>query len=141
MSIISQKSDENFQAIGLLIENNLKAPVIHCAYYSCLQKVIHYTYEYSNITEEQIEKGANGQGSHNFYLNTFVKEIRKLDSRNAAQFHKFFSNFKRKRTEADYHKIEILEDDLIHAKENAEKIRKFLKLIDNEGKCENVYYL
>nr|WP_320021715.1 hypothetical protein [uncultured Draconibacterium sp.] len=141
MSIIAQKSEENYNAIDVLIKEDFKAPVVHCAYYSCLQLMIHQVYFYTGMTEEEVVKETQGQGSHNFYLSTFVAEIRKLNSRNAAIFYKFFGNFKRKRTEADYHNIEILERDVLEAKEYAEKIRIFLNLIENDGKCENILNL
>ncbi|WP_073170751.1 hypothetical protein [Tangfeifania diversioriginum] len=139
MSELIQKSSENFDAIDKLIEQNLKAPVIHCAYYSSLQLIIHYSYEYSKLTEEEALREVKSKGSHLFYLNIYVKEIRKINARNASQFYKFFTNFKRKRTEADYYNTQIFESDLKQAKKFAQVIREFIRLIHDEGKCENIY--
>ena len=141
MSILEKKSNENYLAIATLMNNQIHAPVVHCAYYSSFQLMMHYTYSYSKKTEEQIEKKANNQGSHNYYLSLYTEEIKKIDSRNALQFYKYFSNFKRKRTEADYQNIEISEKDSLRAKDCADKIRKFLKLIDDEGTSKNIHYL
>ena len=96
MSVFKIKSEENFQAINLLIESKLSTPVIHCAYYSALQLVIHYFYEYCGISEEQANIETIKMGSHNYYLNKFVNEIKKLHQDNAHIFYVFFSNFKRK---------------------------------------------
>ncbi len=74
-------------------------------------------------------------------MNNLVNEIRKIDQQNAGFFYKYFSSFKRKRNIADYSNVEILESDLNQAKNKAEKIRKFFKLIDDEGRCENIYLI
>jgi hypothetical protein len=136
---ILQKSSENFDAVDLLMVNKLNAPVIHCAYYSSLQLIIHFVYEYCSLTREQIDAGTNNSGSHNFYLNACVSEIKSLNARNATLFYSYFSQFKRKRHEADYDDKIMLDQDLGRAKESAIKIRKFIKLIEDEGRCENIH--
>ena len=138
---IKKKSDENFQAIDLLLQENLFSPVIHCSYYSCLQLIIHFVYEYCEVTEEQILEETKDKGSHNFYLNKYVSEIKRINSRNAVLFYQYISKFKRKRTESDYQLEEVAKEDSIKAKETAKKIRKFIELIDNEGRCENIHNL
>jgi len=142
LSIIKNKSLENFTAIDILNSSNLYSPGIHCAYYSSLQLLIHYFYEYCNFTEEEVDEEIRIKGgSHNFYLSKFVDEIRKLNAVNASKFYSYFSSFKRKRNEADYKNIEITPDNLMEAKKKAEKIRKFLNNICVNGKCENIHYI
>lgn len=139
--ILEKKSLDNQKAIDLLIEQELYTPAVHCAYYSSLQLLIHYTIKYTGLSEDEISKEANGPGSHNFYLNKYYMEIRRLDHRNASQFLNFVNKFKRKRTEADYTKTEIGLRDSIIAKECNLKIHKFVKAIDNEGECKNIFLL
>jgi hypothetical protein len=136
---ILQKSSENFDAVDLLMDNNINAPVIHCAYYSSLQLIIHFVYNYCSLTGQQIDAGTSKNGSHNFFINTCVTEIRRIDSRNASLFYIYFSQFKRKRREADYDETIMSEQELIGAKERVVKIRKFIKLIEDEGRCENIH--
>lgn len=138
MSIL-QKSGENFDAVDLLLHNKINAPVIHCAYYSSLQLIIHFVYKYCGLSKKQIYDGTNHSGSHNFFINACVVEIRNLDSRNASIFYSYFSQFKRKRHEADYEDKLITEQELIIAKERVTKIRKFIKIIEDEGRCENIH--
>jgi ankyrin repeat protein len=137
VSVLKKKSEENLQAIDILISSKLKAPVIHCAYYSSLQLVIHYFYEYCGITEEEVKFETSNGGSHNYYLNKLVNEITILNKSNALAFHKYFSNFKRKRNDADYSNNEISESDLALAKEKALNIKKFFIQIEH-GKCEDI---
>lgn len=140
MSYLLQKSDENFQAIDLLIAGKLFAPVIHCAYYSSLQLIICSFYKYTGISEDDAQKDiGEGGNSHNYFLNKFVDELKKLDSSNAAKFHQYFSSFKRKRVIADYYNAEIAEGDIKKAKECATKIKSFLKKVNDDGKCENIH--
>jgi hypothetical protein len=139
VSILSQKSKENFEAIDILIEHNLKAPVVHCAYYSCLQLLMHFVHRYSSHTEDELKKETQGKGSHNYYISIYYNEIKGLNPKNVHAFYKYFTKFKRKRTEADYYNIEITESDLKRAKDNAIKIHKFLELVENEGRCENIH--
>lgn len=142
MSYLLKKSDENFSAIDILIASKLYNPVIHCAYYSSLQLIIHYTYEYCGISEEQAQNDINYEGnSHAYFLTNFVNEIEKINRTNASKFYKYFNQFKRKRIEADYYNIELLEVDSNKAKECAKKIRTFLTLICDEGKCENIHLI
>lgn len=138
MSIL-QKSGENFDAVDLLMNNKLNAPVIHCAYYSSLQLIMHFVYNYCGLSKEQINEGTNHSGSHNFYINACVIEIRSLDSRNASIFYNYFSQFKRKRHEADYEDKLMSDLEIVSAKESVVKIRKFIKLIEDEGRCENIH--
>jgi len=142
LSILLNKSSENFQAIDLLDSSKLYTPGVHCAYYSALQLVIHYFYVYCGISEAEVKRDIQGGGnSHNYYLNKLVEEIKELDVRNAAQFYRFFSIFKRKRNEADYHNIKIGEVELMEAKEKAKKVKIFLIKACDEGKCEDIYFM
>jgi len=140
VSILEKKSIENFQAIDLLINGKLNAPVIHCAYYSSLQLLIHNFYKYTGISEAQAISNIKANGkSHQYFLNMYVEEIKTLDSRNASKFLNFFNSFKRKRNESDYNNIDINDSDSKEAKVCAEKIKIFLNKVSNEGKCENIY--
>ncbi len=140
MSIL-QKSGENFKAVDLLLLENLSTPVIHCAYYSSLQLIIHFVYNYCNLSEQQIRQRTNQNSSHTFYIGECVKEIKRLDSRNAVLFYKYFTIFKKIRTDSDYDNAAIVASNSIKAKEKVIKIRKFFKLIEDEGKCKNIHYI
>lgn len=137
MSLL-QKSKENRDAINVLKSNSLTAPIVHCAYYSSLQLLKHYAHEYSGKSFEEIESESKDKSSHNFILNLFVGEIRKLDNRNAAEFYRYFSVFKRLRKEVDYDNAEILPEHAIEAEERADKISKFIKKIVENGECKNI---
>lgn len=143
MSILKKKSSDNFQAIDLLSSGKLYSPGIHCAYYSSLQLVIYFFYEYTGITEKQanVDMKSNKTGSHTYYLKELVTQIERSNSKNAIAFYKYFNVFKRKRTESDYYNIEITEENLKEAKKRAEKINEFLINTFENGKCENVYFI
>jgi ankyrin repeat protein len=141
VSVLRNKSDENFKAINILIDSKLNTPVIHCAYYSSLQLIIDFLHEYSNFSEEASLQEGYQEQTHNFYLNKAVLELKNISKTNAGRFHKYFSAFKRKRKDADYTNIEILEKDALRAKESANKIRTFFNFVTKDGKCENIYII
>ena len=141
MSILKEKSEENFQAVGLLSASKLYTPGIHCAYYSSFQLIIHYFHEISSKSYDEVasETSLKGTGVHAYYLSEFVKEISVLNQKNATLFYKYFNQFKRKRNNADYKPVPIGVDDLEGATMDAKNIRAFLKMTCDEGKCEDIY--
>jgi len=143
LTVIQAKSEQNFTAIDILQNEGLFTSGVHCAYYSSLQLLIHYCYEYCGFSEEEaiIEMDKSQKGSHVFYLSKYVNEIKKIDKRKATEFYDFFTRFKRKRTLADYKNIEIFESDLVKAKEAAIKIKMFLNNINENGDSTSIRYI
>jgi hypothetical protein len=141
VSVYQDKSEENLKATELLINAKLNVPVVHCAYYSSLQLIINFVYEYCDSSEEEIINGSKNEGSHNFFINKVTSELKNINSEHALNFNKFINSFKRKRNEADYLNVNISEEHAIAAKERAEKVKKFFKIVCDDGKCQNIFIL
>jgi uncharacterized protein (UPF0332 family) len=139
--VILDKSEQNLRATSILCEKKLFAPAVHAAYYSSLQLIIHYVYTYCGLSEETVKSETRKEGSHNYFINNYVSEIKSLNRVNAYQFHQYFNRLKRKRVDSDYHQYVVTEKDSLEAKKSAERIKKFTDIIDRDGKCENIHII
>ena len=106
MSELANKSNQNLIGAEMLFKNNLHAPSIHCAYYSCLQKMCDILIESYGYSADSLysESSRNGIGSHEFIIN---KTFRNLTDKNnnhseSQQFKRQIEDFKRKRVDSDY---------------------------------------
>lgn len=106
MSELANKSNYNLSSAELLYSNNLHAPSVHCAYYSCFQKMCDILIEFYGYTADSLysESSRNGIGSHEFIIN---KTFQNLTAKNnnyseSQQFKRQIEDFKRKRVDSDY---------------------------------------
>lgn len=142
MSVIKTKSDDNYKSIELLSTAKLYTSGVHCAYYSSLQLIIHYFYEYTGINIEtalsDISQNRSG-GSHVYYANKLTEQLKKLNAKNASKFIVCFNKIKKQRVTADYSlDRKIYERDLELAYTRTKEIRKYLKDCEN-GKSNGTY--
>jgi hypothetical protein len=106
MSELANKSNHNLTSAEMLFKNNLHAPSVHCAYYSCLQKMCDILIEIYGYTADSLynESSRNKIGSHDFIINkTFQNLVGKSNNNSEnQQFKRNLEDFKRKRVDADY---------------------------------------
>ena len=106
MSELANKSNLNLKSAQMLFENNLHAPSVHCAYYSCLQKMCDILIESYGYTADSLynESSRNKIGSHDFIINkTFLNlTVKSSNYSENQQFKKNIEEFKRKRVDSDY---------------------------------------
>jgi len=75
MSSLLKKADHNFLAVDFLIDKTLLAPAVHCAYYSCFQKIDYILREFYTEEREQLHQMMLG-GKGNLHGNTIKEFIR-----------------------------------------------------------------
>jgi len=80
MSYLKAKSEFNKSAAELLYDNNLYAPCVHCAYYSCLQLIKFLIKDFMSIDypDQKIESDSLKQNSHEYVIKKLLSEIHKL---------------------------------------------------------------
>ncbi|MBP6532464.1 MAG: hypothetical protein KA285_04220 [Bacteroidia bacterium] len=128
MSYLLKKSNDNFNA-ALTLSTEPKARFcssIHCAYYSCLQMIIHILLDQTKKTEIEIRQLANdSKNTHIYYIN----EVRKLvETRNPKDVlvYKKIDDLKDFRVKSDYHDQPITEQQSSNATGIAQQIRDLL---------------
>lgn len=130
MGELLKKSEENRQAaLKLWSVDSWYAPSIHCAYYSCVQLMIHILMVVGkkdhNVLETEIS--LSGGGSHVYY----IKQVQELLVKNGrADKVKIFSeikSLKSYREKSDYKPIAITYDDSEKATSLSDKIYHMLK--------------
>jgi len=112
MTILAEKSEQNLEAAGELKELGYDASGVHCAYYSCIQFMLHIKLQvFGESTESLLKRSQEeGLGSHQLISNELKVEIynRSTDPTESRDFTKSVSDLKRNRTDADYHNLRIL---------------------------------
>ncbi len=133
MSYLFNKSNENKNSAIILIEKKYSAASVHCAYYSCIQLMLHVLRSDFKKSEEEIklerEVGSrNSGGFHNWVQNFFFTEVskREKDARIVFDFNNSFGNLKGIRIRSDYGVNSIGEKEASKAIEVANKINKII---------------
>ena len=126
MDALKNKSEFNFYAASVLIENNYYAPSVHCSYYSMLQYVKHVLTNKFHILEQDYEKG---KGSHEAIKNKTVEmlSIHSTDKEAKSVFVTKFGLLQGMRIDSDYKDVEI---DILKAQKSlriSEEIKKILQ--------------
>ncbi len=133
---LNLKSEENLRLANRIIseKSGHYSTCVHCAYYSCVQLMLHILRSDFNKSDEQIdEESKNGSkkegGFHNWIINNinqafFVKDKKYIDSRDFADK---INALKWLRIKADYKNMEINEKKAKRAVENAGSINLTLK--------------
>jgi hypothetical protein len=117
MSLILSKSEQNYNAFILLKEADYGTPSVHCAYYSCFQRLLHtfkeyYPEEYAHVNQEIEGKRLGSLHKHipkEFFSQLLVSKIDKRDVRNMKDD---LTNLYNLRIESDYKETEITETKL-----------------------------
>lgn len=106
MSVFREKSSQNFNAATILQQNEFRLynSSIHCAYYACVQELLHIIFLKFNITKEQFEQGrrSSKDGTHGWAFKLIELEIAKKDRQNFKWLQKTFPELKKMREDADY---------------------------------------
>ncbi|MEM0992726.1 MAG: hypothetical protein AAGI49_06795 [Bacteroidota bacterium] len=132
MSFLLDKSEQNKIAFSYLFDKDVYAAITHCAYYSCIQKIIYilseyYTDEY-NAGLEQIKGSAGNR--HLFYIKEIYHWLSKdkiVDSRSAINFKRMLIELRNSRIEADYYDVEITAEKAEKVKDTFEEIQLLIK--------------
>lgn len=108
MGHLKNKSELNLGAAELLHEQSFYPPVVHCAYYSCIQMMKHIWLNKIGKTEEQLKDlcSDNNQGSHEVIINQ-LKIYIKSRSLNDRDFNNDILQLKRLRVKSDYNNESI----------------------------------
>ncbi len=125
MNELLLKSESNNNASILLLSKQLYNSAVHCAYYSCLQYIIHVLKEKNKWSDDDIQTKIDSfnEGSHNFY-------IKKIDSIiNNRKFNTLITQLKLIRVNADYKSFLINEEDCLKSLTYKDSILQMLKLI------------
>ena len=107
MSAFRDKSNFNLTAAETLQKQSLFDPSIHCAYYACVQELLHIIYTRLKITKEQFERDRrnNKDGTHGWASKLIQIELAKKNTRAFRDFQKEFAELKDLREQADYSEI------------------------------------
>lgn len=146
MSIIKTKSDENYDAADLLINNSKLSSSIHCLYYGAYQRAMYAMnksgvgYEkqrvnYTNYCDDPtvISSKSKKLGSHEFLISELAKLMMSKTGniRLVGNLTRSFLYLKTCRRKADYENDSISESDVNDCKAKAdflkETIDEFLK--------------
>jgi uncharacterized protein (UPF0332 family) len=131
VSKLKEKANFNFEASKRLIELNLYAPSVHCAYYSCFQLIKFiikdfFEKDYDKQDQEILSQNSN---SHTYAINYIIYELKKnkFDIKKERDFSRQIKDLKQFRVESDYHNTEITLDKSKKAFEYAQNTRLFLQ--------------
>src|SRR5665213_1934420 len=120
MSALITKSDQNIIAANNLIKASLFSPSIHCAYYGCVQLMLHLLRTHFGKTELQItHEGKTGSknenGFHNWLQNLIYIEFIRLNGTDAAKFNSKIRTLSTARARADYSTSDVNDNDALKA--------------------------
>lgn len=131
---LENKSDTNFKAANLLLDQNMYCSSVHCYYYSCIQRIISKLLILYKQEEMNQERQSLSASSHVYYTDKIERTIKnELGLSNEAEridLANFINNIKylkRIRVQADYKDVEIKSDQGKKAFSYAESIHKYIK--------------
>jgi hypothetical protein len=108
MGHLKNKSELNLGAAELLHKESYYPPVVHCAYYSCIQLMKHIWLNSMGKSEQELKviNNNSNQGSHEVLINQ-IKSFIQSKSQNDREFYNDILQLKRLRVNADYDDISI----------------------------------
>lgn len=133
MSLL-QKSYDNYCAFTLLKERgvtkneNYYTAAVHCAYYSCYQKVIYILQEF--YEDRYAAVGISGSGSHKQLITEFVGCLYssfKGHRKDITQLNRYLTDLKVFRHKSDYQTDIISSNDIGIVQDYLEEIRRIIK--------------
>lgn len=135
MSLMLEKSNQNYEAFVHLKERNCGIPSVHCAYYSCFQKMMYafkdyFPDEFSRVNLEM--KGRRGT-LHKTYAKEFFGELSGIDIKrdDVRKMKNNLQNLYNLRLEADYGETEITENKLTSVEQSLTEFRRIFKQTTN----------
>jgi hypothetical protein len=129
MSTLRTKSDLSIVAAEFLNMHSHYSSVIHCAYYSCFQRMKYTWLDVMGKSEQDLRdlQTGSGQGTHEVLINQ-IKHYLKSKSQDHSVFNKQIIELKRLRVAADYKHILI---DQATSEESIKLSRTLLKILEN----------
>jgi hypothetical protein len=128
MSYLKAKSEFNKSAAELLYDNNLYAPSVHCAYYSCLQLIKFLVKDFMNVDypDQKIESDHLKQNSHEYVIRKLLNEVHGLSRLDYIDLRRNIYDLKSFREISDYEN-QIVDIDLSKKSiDKANAIRNYL---------------
>lgn len=128
MSHLSAKAMQNFTAFDLY-SDKFHAPAIHCAYYSCFQKLSAYLkVEQPDGYDTVYSRWEEKKGSiHGGLLALASNTLRTIDRDDAKTFKTMLTDLKTFRVKSDYFDEEVTKGDVEDAKKLLTRINQILK--------------
>jgi hypothetical protein len=134
MSELTDKSEINRDAAKRLYDIQYYCSTVHCAYYSCIQLMMHIILYELGWTESTLTTAISNDkrtGSHEFYINLITKHL--IDKKTNRDDRKLFSeeivNLKKLRTKSDYNNEKIGEPQGRYSISKAIDIYKILQKV------------
>ena len=114
MSYLKEKSEFNADAAKLLINEDLFAPSVHCAYYSVFQLLKHLYTKEKNITFDQLSQkiASDRKNTHQYLIDEFCLHLQTVRNENFDKhliraLKRKIKDLKQFRTQSDYDDIQI----------------------------------
>jgi hypothetical protein len=139
MEHISKKSEENIASAALLIEKAYYASSVHCAYFGCIQMMLHAYKCCKDLEDDEYDRhkqsgSQSAKGTHKWIImetQHLLEDYRPRGSfKDSNQFRTYIGNLKQARTDADYKDMSIDETRakrcLTEAKQTIEIVKKWL---------------
>lgn len=132
MSILKEKAEFNKLATGLLYDQSLYAPSIHCAYYSCFQllKYIIKTRLKIDYSKQEAEINSDSRiKTHSYVRKKILDEISKIekDPRTYSNISNKLKDLQELRVNSDYKNIQIDEEMGSRAMLYSNELRNYFK--------------
>ncbi|MDB5127070.1 MAG: hypothetical protein JWQ85_1302 [Mucilaginibacter sp.] len=134
MSVLIIKSDESIIASNKLIKASLFSSSVHCAYYACVQLMLHILRSHFGKTELQItaegkEGAKNENGYHKWLQNIIYIEFIRIDGdgTDASKFNAKIKSLSTARAKADYSVKNIIDRDALLAYDFSVQANSLLK--------------
>lgn len=131
MSFLLKKSENNRLAFTVLKDKGIKAPCVHCGYYSCFQKIKyilkeHFKKEYLDI--QKLLKERRKGSMHDEYIREFTRQYVKIfDKREGHELGSKLRTLKAFRIEADYDETEIQDEVIEKVEDNLNNFHLLIK--------------
>ncbi len=127
MSYLLQKSNQNYKAgLDFCESDKNHCTAVHCAYYSCLQMMIHILITLSGKKEIDIYGSARNDGHSHLYFIREVSNLIEKRNRSLVMLYNKINDLKDFRVKSDYKNIQIAKTDSNRAMEMAQIIRDLL---------------
>ncbi len=129
MSELRQKSGENLKASDLLIRASFYNSSVHCAYYACVQLMLHILRSDLGMTEKEISNGDSENGGFHAWIINIIGTafLKKKKTEEGRTFRSQIESLRKFRRKSDYDNYLIDERKAKQAKENAESITQLIK--------------
>lgn len=134
MSYYENKSKEYLKVAEMIHTQQFFSVVPHNAYYSCFLLMQHLFYNKYNEKFDIVKKMMNKKGTHeviqSYLSKVFINNAVKFDEKkNFLKYNNELGQLKKLRIKADYHDVEITEDDSKVSISFAKDILQFLNTI------------